>query len=63
MFEIILALIIWTWGLTPLWVNIVVSTLLFIRGTYSLSKLVGEVCSLGEKKEEEIRGKQLNKND
>ena len=63
MFEIILALIIWTWGLTPLWVNIVVSALLFIRGTYSLSKLVGEFCGLGEKKEEEIRGKQLNKND
>lgn len=46
MFEIILALIIWTWGLTPLWINIVISSLLFIRFTYSLSKLIGSFCGL-----------------
>lgn len=62
MFEIILALIIWTWRLTPLWVNIVASVLLFMRFTYSIAKLTGEFCGLGTKLEEEIYGRKINKN-
>ena len=31
MFCLIILLILWTWGLTPLWVNIVCSVLLGIR--------------------------------
>ena len=53
MFEIILALIIWNWNITPLWVNIVVSALLLCRFTYSMSRFVGEFCGLGTKKEGE----------
>lgn len=52
MFEIILALIIWTWGLTPLWINIVISSLLFIRFTYSLSKFIGSFCGLSNDRKE-----------
>ena len=46
MLEIILCIIIWTWNLTPLWANILVSALAFMRFTYSTSKAIGEfICS------------------
>ena len=31
MFEIIIGIIIWTWGLTPLWANCVITWLLVTR--------------------------------
>lgn len=49
MLEIILCIIIWTWNLTPLWVNIVVSVLAFLRFTYSTSKAIGEFIHGGDK--------------
>ena len=36
MIEIVIALIVWTWGITPLWLNIVVSGLLFIRFSWRM---------------------------
>lgn len=49
MLEIILCLIIWTWGLTPLWVNVTVSVLAFMRFTYSTSKALGEFMASGDR--------------
>ena len=31
MFEIIIGIIIWTWGLTPLWANCIITWLLVTR--------------------------------
>lgn len=36
MIEIIICLIIWCWGLTPLWLNILLTCLLFIRFSWRL---------------------------
>lgn len=36
MIEIVIVLIIWMWGITPLWLNIVVSGLLFIRFSWRM---------------------------
>ena len=40
---LVVALIVWTWGLTPLWVNIVASVLLFIGITTKLSIIFGQI--------------------
>lgn len=31
MIEIIICLIVWCWGLTPLWLNVLLTILLFLR--------------------------------
>lgn len=54
MLEIILCIIIWTWNLTPLWVNIVVSVLAFMRFSYSTSKTIGEFIGSGDKTDQDF---------
>lgn len=51
MFEIIFALILWTWGLTPLWVNIVASCILFIRFGCNSLKWFIEVLKLNKEED------------
>lgn len=55
MIETILAFIIWTWGLTPLWVNIVITCLLAIRFTYTTAKFIGEFCGTNTRKDEQLK--------
>ena len=43
MIDIVILLILWTWGLTPLWVNIVSSIVLAIRILFKFSSLVGKI--------------------
>lgn len=43
MIEIVICLIIWFWGLTPLWLNIVLSGLLFIRFSWRVSLTITKV--------------------
>lgn len=31
MIEIIICLIVWCWGLTPIWINVLLTVLLFLR--------------------------------
>lgn len=55
MIEIIIALIIWFWGLTPLWLNILLTVLLFFRFSWrvliTMSKVFEWNKSFDEKKE------------
>ena len=57
MLSLVLVLIIWTWGLTPLWVNIVSTTLLVIRFVWrlmlTLSKFFEQAKDIAYKPEEE----------
>lgn len=43
MIEIVICLIIWFWGLTPLWLNIVLSGLLFIRFSWRVALTITKV--------------------
>ena len=43
MIEIVICLIIWFWGLTPLWLNIVLSVLLFIRFSWRVTLTITKV--------------------
>ena len=45
MFEIVFILIIWTWNLTPLWVNIVATIILAIRAIFVFSEFLGDLSS------------------
>ena len=40
--SILLIMILWTWGLTPLWVNIVGTVLLSLRILLGIAKAYGE---------------------
>lgn len=39
----VIVMILWTWGLTPLWVNIVGSVFMFMLITIKLTKIVVSV--------------------
>lgn len=41
---ILLIMILWTWGLTPLWVNIVGSVLLGLKFAISTAKEIIAIC-------------------
>lgn len=40
---ILVVIVLWTWGLTPLWVNIVGSVLMFILFLIKITKMVVSV--------------------
>ena len=52
MIEIIICLIIWCWGLTPLWVNIIASILLFIRFSWRVMLTMCKIFKWNESFEE-----------
>lgn len=52
MIEIIICLIIWCWNLTPLWLNILLTILLFIRFSWRLLLTITKVLSLNKELEE-----------
>lgn len=58
MIEIIICLIVWFWGLTPLWLNILLTCLLFVRFSWrfmlTLCKVFKWNQSLEEKKDENV---------
>lgn len=47
---ILLIMILWTWGLTPLWVNIVGSILLGLKWLIASTKDIKEIYSEQQKK-------------
>ncbi len=52
MIEIIICLIIWCWNLTPLWVNILLTILLFIRFSWRLLLTITKIFKLNKELEE-----------
>lgn len=52
MIEIVICLIIWCWNLTPLWLNILLTILLFIRFSWRLLLTITKVLSLNKELEE-----------
>lgn len=48
MIEIILCMLIWCWGLTPLWFNITATILLFIRFSWRCMLTVVKVFELSK---------------
>ena len=48
MIEIILCMLIWCWGLTPLWFNITATILLFIRFSWRCMLTVVKVFELNK---------------
>lgn len=52
MIEIVICLIIWFWGLTPHWLNVVLTGLLFIRLTWRLMLTITKVFSFNKEMEE-----------
>lgn len=55
MIEIVICLIIWFLGLTPLWLNIVLSGLLFIRFSWRVALTITKVFRFNNELDE--RGK------
>jgi hypothetical protein len=49
MYLVIILLIIWTWSLTPLWVNLLISVLAIIKMTISMIKFIIEMNNYEEK--------------
>ena len=60
MIEIVICLIIWFWGLTPHWLNVVLTGLLFIRFTWRLMLTITKVFSFNKEMEE---GEEVNDTD
>ena len=56
MIEIIICLMLWFWGLTPLWLNIVLSVLLFVRFSWRVSLTVAKVFKFNNKLDSELSG-------
>lgn len=54
MIEIVICLIIWFWGLTPLWLNILLSCLLFIRFSWRVALTITKVFKLNDSLESSI---------
>lgn len=52
MIEIIICLIIWCWNLTPLWLNILLTILLFIRFSWRLLLTITKMLKLNKELEE-----------
>lgn len=57
MIEIVICLIVWFWGLTPNWLNVVLTGLLFIRFTWRLMLTITKVFSFNKEMEE---GEEVN---
>ena len=51
MIEIIICLIIWCWNLTPLWLNILLTILLFIRFSWRLLLTITKIFKLNKELE------------
>lgn len=51
MIEIAICLIIWFWGLTPLWLNVLLSCLLFIRFSWRVALTITKVFKLNDSPE------------
>ena len=60
MIEIVICLIVWFWGLTPNWLNVVLTGLLFIRFTWRLMLTITKVFSFNKAMEE---GEEVNDTD
>ena len=52
MIEIVICLIIWCWGLTPLWLNILLTILLFVRFSWRLLLTITKVFKLNKELED-----------
>lgn len=52
MIEIIICLIIWCWNLTPLWLNILLTILLFVRFSWRLLLTITKLFKLNKELEE-----------
>lgn len=52
MIEIIICLIIWCWNLTPLWLNILLTILLFVRFSWRLLLTITKVFKLNKELED-----------
>lgn len=52
MIEIIICLIIWCWGLTPLWLNILLTILLFVRFSWRLLLTITKIFKLNKELED-----------
>ena len=52
MIEIVICLIIWCWNLTPLWLNILLTILLFIRFSWRLLLTITKMFKLNKELEE-----------
>lgn len=52
MIEIIICLIIWCWNLTPLWLNILLTILLFIRFSWRLLLTITKIFKLNKELED-----------
>lgn len=52
MIEIVICLIIWCWGLTPLWLNILLTILLFFRFSWRLLLTITKIFKLNKELEE-----------
>lgn len=51
MIEIIICLIIWCWNLTPLWLNILLTILLFVRFSWRLLLTITKIFKLNKELE------------
>lgn len=52
MIEIVICLIIWCWNLTPLWLNILLTILLFIRFSWRFLLTITKIFKLNKELEE-----------
>lgn len=52
MIEIVICLIIWCWNLTPLWLNILLTILLFIRFSWRLLLTITKIFKLNKELED-----------
>ena len=60
MIEIVICLIVWFWGLTPNWLNVVLTGLLFIRFTWRLMLTITKVFGFNKEMEEKEQGNDTN---
>ena len=64
MIEIVICLVLWFWGLTPLWLNILLSCLLFIRFSWRVALTITKVFKFNkelDEKAELAKKSELNK--
>lgn len=52
MIEIVICLILWFWGLTPLWLNILLSCLLFIRFSWRVAITITKIFKFNKEFDE-----------
>lgn len=51
MIEIVICLIIWCWNLTPLWLNILLTILLFVRFSWRFLLTITKIFKLNKELE------------